>query len=70
MLAERVSGLTMSNGGHYFNHDYGAEVHYNAPSTLGALSLLDALVNRMKVFPLGVSDANAASRPSLPDTPR
>ena len=32
LLAERVSGLTMSNGGHYFNHDYGAEVHYNPPS--------------------------------------
>jgi sn-glycerol 3-phosphate transport system substrate-binding protein len=51
----------MSNGGQYFNHDYGGEVYYNAPSTLGALSLVDALVNRTKVFPPGVSDANACT---------
>ena len=56
-----VSGLTMSNGGQYFNHDYGGEVYYNAPSTLGALTLVDALVNRTKVFPPGVSDANACT---------
>ena len=51
----------MSNGGQYFNHDYGGEVYYNAPSTLGALTLVDALVNRTKVFPPGVSDANACT---------
>ena len=51
----------MSNGGQYFNHDYGGEVYYNAPSTLGALSLVDKLVNRTKVFPPGVSDANACT---------
>jgi sn-glycerol 3-phosphate transport system substrate-binding protein len=56
-----VSGLTMSNGGQYFNHDYGGEVFYNAPSTLGALSLVDTLVNRLKVTPPGVSDANACT---------
>jgi sn-glycerol 3-phosphate transport system substrate-binding protein len=56
-----VSGLTMSNGGQYFNHDYGGEVYYNAPSTLGALSLIDAMVNRLKVIPSGVSDANACT---------
>jgi sn-glycerol 3-phosphate transport system substrate-binding protein len=56
-----VSGLTMSNGGQYFNHDYGGEVFYNAPSTLGALTLLDMLVNRLKVTPSGVSDANACT---------
>jgi hypothetical protein len=56
-----VSGLTMSNGGQYFNHDYGGEAYYNAPSTLGALSLLDAMVNRLKVTPPGVSDANACT---------
>jgi sn-glycerol 3-phosphate transport system substrate-binding protein len=56
-----VSGLTMSNGGQYFNHDYGGEVFYNAPSTLGALTLLDLLVNRLKVTPPGVSDANACT---------
>src|SRR5271166_2698005 len=56
-----ISGLTMSNGGQYFNHDYGGEVYYNAPSTLGALTLLDKLVNRLKVTPSGVSDANACT---------
>jgi sn-glycerol 3-phosphate transport system substrate-binding protein len=56
-----VSGLTMSNGGQYFNHDYGGEVYYNAPSTLGALTLLDTLVNRLKMMPPGVSDANACT---------
>ena len=56
-----VSGLTMSNGGQYFNHDYGGEVYYNAPSTLGALSMIDTMVNRLKVVPPGVSDANACT---------
>jgi len=56
-----VSGLTMSNGGQYFNHDYGGEVFYNAPSTLGALALIDMMVNRLKVIPPGVSDANACT---------
>jgi sn-glycerol 3-phosphate transport system substrate-binding protein len=56
-----VSGLTMSNGGQYFNHDYGGEVYYNAPSTLGTLALVDAMVNRLKVAPPGVSDANACT---------
>ena len=56
-----VSGLTMSNGGQYFNHDYGGEVYYNAPSTLGALTLLDTMINRLKVVPPGVSDANACT---------
>ena len=56
-----VSGLTMSNGGQYFNHDYGGEVYYTAPSALGALTLLDTMVNRLKVIPPGVSDANACT---------
>jgi len=56
-----TSGLVMSNGGEYFNHDYGGEVYYNAPSSLGALTFLDTLVNRAKVMPPGVSDANACT---------
>jgi len=40
-----VSGLTMSNGANTSTTIYGGEVYYNAPSTLGALSLLDAMVN-------------------------
>jgi sn-glycerol 3-phosphate transport system substrate-binding protein len=56
-----TSGLIMSNGGQYFNNDYGGEVYYNAPSGLGALTFLDTLVNRAKVIPPGVSDANACT---------
>ncbi len=56
-----TSGLVMANGGQYFNHDYGGEVYYNSPSALGALMLLDKLVNQLKVVPPGVSDANACT---------
>jgi sn-glycerol 3-phosphate transport system substrate-binding protein len=56
-----TSAFAMQNGGQYYNHDYGGEVYYNAPSTLGALNLLDTLVNKAKVMPPGVSDANACT---------
>jgi sn-glycerol 3-phosphate transport system substrate-binding protein len=56
-----TSALVMQNGGQYYNHDYGGEVFYNAPSALGALTLLDTLVNKAKVMPPGVSDANACT---------
>lgn len=55
------SGLTMSNGGQYFNHGYGGEVYYDQPSTLGALMLLDEMVNKLHVMPPGVTDANAVT---------
>jgi sn-glycerol 3-phosphate transport system substrate-binding protein len=56
-----TSAFVMQNGGQYYNHDYGGEVYYNAPSTLGALTMLDTLVNKAKVMPPGVSDANACT---------
>ena len=56
-----TSALVMQNGGQYYNHDYGGEVYYNAPSALGALTLVDTLVNKAKVMPPGVSDANACT---------
>lgn len=56
-----TSGLVMANGGQYFNHDYGGEVYYDAPSALGALMLIDTMVNRLKAVPPGVSDANACT---------
>jgi sn-glycerol 3-phosphate transport system substrate-binding protein len=56
-----TSGLAMQNGGQYYNHDYGGEVYYDAPSTLGALTLLDTIVNKLKAMPSGVSDANACT---------
>jgi sn-glycerol 3-phosphate transport system substrate-binding protein len=56
-----TSALVMQNGGQYYNHDYGGEVYYNAPSSLGALTLLDTLVNKAKVMPPGISDADACT---------
>jgi len=56
-----VSGLIMSNGGQYFNHDYGGEVYYDAPTSLGALMLIDKLVNSEKAMPPGVTDAKTCS---------
>jgi sn-glycerol 3-phosphate transport system substrate-binding protein len=56
-----TSALVMQNGGQYYNHDYGGEVYYNAPSSLGALTLIDTLVNKAKVMPPGVSDANTCT---------
>ena len=34
-------GLAMSNGGQYYNPDYGGEVYYDRPTMLGAVHLLD-----------------------------
>jgi sn-glycerol 3-phosphate transport system substrate-binding protein len=56
-----TSALVMQNGGQYYNHDYGGEVFYDAPSALGALMLLDKMVNQDKTVPPGVSDANACT---------
>ena len=54
-----VSGLAMSNGGQYFNADWGGEVYYNTASTLGAVQFLDDLIHKHKVMPDGVNDSNA-----------
>lgn len=56
-----LSGFAMSNGGQYFNKDWGGEVYYNVPSTLGAVQFLDDLVHKHRVMPEGVNDANAMS---------
>ena len=56
-----TSGLAMSNGGQFYNPDYGGEVYYTAPSTIGAVRFLDQLVHQAKVMPEGVSDANAVT---------
>jgi sn-glycerol 3-phosphate transport system substrate-binding protein len=54
-----ASGLTMSNGGEYYNHSWGGEVYYNQPSTIGAVQLLDDFVHKYKVMPEGITDTNA-----------
>jgi sn-glycerol 3-phosphate transport system substrate-binding protein len=55
-----VSGLTMSNGGQYYNHSYGGEVYYNSPSTIGAVRFLDDLAHKYRAMPEGVNEAAAA----------
>ena len=49
-----VSSLVMSNGGLYYNPEYGGEIYYDTPSTLGAVSLIDTLVHKDKVMPDGI----------------
>jgi sn-glycerol 3-phosphate transport system substrate-binding protein len=56
-----TSGLAMSNGGQFYNPDYGGEVYYTQPSTIGAVRFLDELVHKAKVMPDGVTDANAVT---------
>ena len=56
-----TSGLAMSNGGQFYNPDYGGEVYYTEPSTIGAVQFLDDLVHKHKVMPEGVTDANAVT---------
>ena len=56
-----TSAFAMSNGGQYYNPDYGGEVYYTAPSTIGAVRLIDALVHKWHVMPEGVTDANAVT---------
>ena len=56
-----TSGLAMSNGGQFYNPEYGGEVYYNAPTTIGAVQFLDDLVHTHHVMPEGVTDANAVT---------
>ena len=56
-----TSALDMSNGGQYYNPNYGGEVYYNTPTMLGAVSLLHDMVFKYKVMPKGVTDANAVT---------
>lgn len=56
-----TSGLAMSNGGQFYNSDFGGEVYYTQPSTIGAVQFLDDLVHKFKVMPEGITDANAVT---------
>lgn len=56
-----TSAFAMSNGGEYYNPGYGGEVFYAAPSTVGAVKLIDALIHKWHVMPEGVTDANAVT---------
>jgi len=48
-----LSALVMSNGGRYFNEEYGGEVYYDSPSMLGAMTFWSDLVHKHKVHPAG-----------------
>ncbi|SME89807.1 carbohydrate ABC transporter substrate-binding protein, CUT1 family [Tistlia consotensis] len=56
-----MTALTMSNGGLYYNPEYGGEVYYDAPTMLGALSFVDELAHKAKVMPAAITDGKAVS---------
>jgi sn-glycerol 3-phosphate transport system substrate-binding protein len=60
-----TSAFAMSNGGEYYTPGYGGEVIYTAPSTVGAVKLIDALIHKWHVMPEGVTGANAVTTASF-----
>ncbi|WP_342360991.1 ABC transporter substrate-binding protein [Terrarubrum flagellatum] len=54
-LGWTMSALNMSNGGQYYNPDFGGEIYYDTPSMLGALTLVDDLIHKYKVMPEGAT---------------
>ena len=54
-----LEAMTMSNGGRYYNEEYGGEVYYDTPSMLGALTFWSDLANKHKVHPTGETKAPA-----------
>jgi len=48
-----LQALTLSNGGRWYNEEYGGEVYYDTPTLLGALTFWSDLVNKYKVHPAG-----------------
>jgi len=56
-----MEALSMSNGGRYFNEEYGGEVYYDTPSMLGAAQFVEDLVFKHKVMMQGVVEGPALS---------
>ena len=56
-----LQALTHSNGGQWFNPEYGGEVYYNTPSMLGALTYWSDLVSKHRVHPAGTQAGGAVS---------
>ncbi len=56
-----MEALSMSNGGRYFNEEYGGEVYYDTPSMLGAAQFVEDLVFKHKVMQQGVVEAGGVS---------
>ena len=56
-----MEALTLSNGGRYFNEEYGGEVYYDTASMLGAARFLEDLIFKHKVMAQGVTEAGGVS---------
>ena len=56
-----MEALSMSNGGRYFNEEYGGEVYYDQPSMLGAARFVEDLIFKHKVMPQEVTEAGGVS---------
>ncbi|HEY6979711.1 ABC transporter substrate-binding protein [Reyranella sp.] len=56
-----MEALCLSNGGRYFNEEYGGEVYYDTPSMLGAAQFVEDLVYKHKVMQPGVVEGGAVS---------
>jgi sn-glycerol 3-phosphate transport system substrate-binding protein len=48
-----LQALTLSNGGRWYNEEYGGEVYYDTPTLVGALTFWADLVHKHKVHPAG-----------------
>ena len=60
-----LPALTMSNGGQYYNEDYGGEVYYDTPSMLGALTFWSDLVAQAQGPSGRRAEGAGASRPAF-----
>ena len=56
-----MEALSMTNGGRYYNEDYGGEVYYDTPTMLGAARFVEDLIFKHKVMPQGVTEAGGVS---------
>ncbi len=56
-----MEALTLSNGGRYFNEEYGGEVYYDTATMLGAARFLEDLIFKHKVMAQGVTEAGGVS---------
>lgn len=56
-----MEALTLSNGGRYFNEEYGGEVYYDTASMLGAARFLEDLIFKHRVMAQGVVEAGGVS---------
>src|SRR5262249_36835429 len=51
-----MEALCLSNGGRYYNEDYGGEVYYDTPTMLGAAQFVEDLVFKHKGVTQGVGE--------------